>query len=69
MALNCDCRNGNWDSRPMSQVVSSFKAFDPKALDLSVSDLYLRRNAVLELSAGALEHEQDYPKIQGPVYL
>ena len=43
----------------MSQVDSSFKVFDPKALNLSVSDLYLRRNAVLELSAGALEHEQD----------
>ena len=39
----------------MAQIVS-FNAFDPKVLNLFVSDLYLRRNAVLELSAGPLEH-------------
>ena len=54
MALDCDCRNGNSVSRPMSQVDFSFSAFDPNALNLSVSDLYLRRNAFLELSVGAL---------------
>lgn len=59
MALHCDCRNGNWVSCPMSQVVSFYKAFDSKALNLSVSDLCLHRNDVPELSAGALEHEQD----------
>lgn len=55
MALDYDCRNGNFVSRPMSQVDSSFNAFDPKALNLSVSDLYLRHNAFLELSVAALE--------------
>ena len=52
-------RNGDWVSCPMLQVVSSFEAIDPKALNLSVSDLYLHRNAILELSAGAPEREQD----------
>ena len=50
----------------MSQVDFSFSAFDTKAWNLSVSDLYLRRNAFLELSVGALE-QQDLPKIQRPV--
>ena len=66
MALNGGCRNGNSVPRPMSPVDFSFGAFDPKALNLSVSDLYLRRNAFLELSVEALE-QLDLPKIQGPV--
>lgn len=41
----------------MSQVVSSLNTFEPNALKLFVSDLYLRRNAVLGLSAKALEHQ------------
>ena len=47
MALDCGCRNGNSVSRPMSQVDFSFSAFDPKALTLSVSDLYLRLGSLL----------------------
>ena len=41
----------------MSQVVFSRSTFAPIALNLFVSDLYLRRNAVLRLSAEAVEHQ------------
>lgn len=41
----------------MSQVVSSLDTLTPNALNLFVSDLYLRRNAVLGLAAEAVEHQ------------
>ena len=57
MALDCVSYNRNRVWSPMSQVVSSQITFALNAWNLFVSDLYLRRNAVLELSAEALEHQ------------
>ena len=57
MALGYDSHNRNMVSSPMSQVVSILNTSEPNAVKLFVSDLYLRRNAVLGLSAEALEHQ------------
>ena len=62
-------RLGYHRSSPMSQIVSTLDMLTPNASNLFVSDLYLRRNGVLGLAAEAVEHQQDLPKIQGPVFL
>ena len=57
MALEGDSYNRDSVSSSMSQVISSLDTLAPNALNLFVSDLYLRRNAVPGLAAEAVEHQ------------